>query len=172
MVYDGASPEAARGVPAVSRKENQMKFRATLVICALAFALFALPGSSFADNERHSKRQHNVVTIDAMQVRPKVLKVSKDQVVVWANYSQKTVQLSFPVAMADKFTCPIRPRFYKGGKGNLLSEPIRDLEFAMPCRIEPGNYPYEVLGLSSPGPMDMNPEAVVGFSAKGTLIVE
>ena len=169
MVYDVASSGAAS---VVSSRENQMQLRTALILSAFTCAFVALPGNPLADDERHSKRQHNVVTIGAMEVHPKVLKVSKDEVVVWANYSEKTVQLSFPSDMAKKFTCPIRPRFYQSGNGRLLSEPIRDLEFAMPCRIEPGKYPYEVLGLSSPGPIDINPEAVVGFSAKGTLIVE
>lgn len=148
-----------------------MKLHTALVSAAFACALISSPAPLSADDS-HSKRQHNVVRIDAMNVVPRVLTVDKEEIIVWVNYSEKTIQLAFPGDMKEKFTCPIRPRFFESGDGQLLSQPIRSLEFAMPCRIKPGEYDYSVLGLSAPGPIDPNPQSVVGFSAKGKIIVK
>ena len=134
-----------------------MNLRSALLSTGIACMLAVFGGPALADDSNHSKRQHNVVRIDAMHVVPNTLTVGADEIIVWVNYSQKTVQLQFPGDMEEKFTCPIRPRFYEDGTGHLLSQPIQQFEFAMPCRIKPGEYPYAVLGLSAGGPGNPNP---------------
>jgi hypothetical protein len=106
--------------------------------------------AAIADDHDHAKRRHHVITIDSMTVHPQNLQVSKDEVVVWANYSGRSVQVRFPEDVAGKFTCAVRPSFYRSGQG-LLSRPFNSLEFAMPCRLQPGTYAYRIIGLSSEG---------------------
>ncbi len=139
------------------------------VAAALTCAGFS--GSVSAEDSGHAKAKHRVITIDSITIHPMTAKVSADDVVVWANYSGREVQIKFRDTAADAFSCPVRPKFYKTGDGHLLSRPFGSLEFALPCKLKPGEYNYRVLGLSPGGdPADYEQESP--GDPKGKIIVK
>ena len=117
-----------------------------IIAAAASAALLLGPATAWSgDDEGHHKRKHHVVTIGNMEVHPKVIQLPKDEVVVWVNYSDETAQIAFPEGDAQKFTCPnLKPTFHRSGDGKLVSRGIGSLEFALPCRLAPGSYDYEV----------------------------
>ena len=140
-----------------------------MLVASLVAVLLALPWSASAEHP-HTKRKHQVITIDQIMVHPQTLTISSDEVVVWANYSSRRVQIKFPAEVAGKFTCALRPEFYKAGDGSILSRPIGALEFAMPCRLEPGGYSYRVLGTNTD--LMADPEAEDPSDPRGKIIVQ
>ena len=107
----------------------------TLVVCSASLPAVA--------DEGNAKRGHHVITVDSMAVHPAKLEITADQVMVWANYSGRTIHVKFPAEVADAFTCAVRPSFYRSATG-ILSRPIGSLEFALPCSLKPGEYEYEI----------------------------
>ena len=135
----------------------------------IVLAACAMSQSSFGD-EGHAKRGHHVITVDDITVHPKKLEISADQVVVWANYSGRTIHVKFPAEAAEAFTCAVRPSFYKTSTG-ILSRPINSLEFALPCRLKPGEYKYRVLGLSAAGNATFDAEQEEPGDPIGQIVV-
>jgi hypothetical protein len=138
------------------------------VVAALMFA----PACATADGSGHHKKAHHVVTVDAMEVHPPVLEIAQDQVVVWANYSGRAIQVRFPAEVASKFTCPTRPKFYRSGDGGLLSRPVNSMEFSLPCTLEPGEYEYSILGLFVDAEGVAEPGRQTPGDPKGKIVVK
>jgi len=117
-----------------------------LLPLALAGLLVAA-GAALAAGATHprAKLEHAVIAVDLDGVQPPKLKIRKDEVVGFLNYSGATAQIVFPDNVADKFRCvDERPSFYREGDGHLVSRPIGPLEFLLPCQLAPGHYRYEV----------------------------
>jgi hypothetical protein len=137
-------------------------------LVAITLAVCVAPISVLAD-ESHAKRGHHVITVDSIAVHPQKLEITADQVVVWANYSGRTIHVKFPAEVAGAFTCAVRPSFYRSATG-ILSRPINSLEFALPCSLKPGEYEYRILGLSS-GDSILDPEQESPGDPKGKIVV-
>jgi hypothetical protein len=128
-----------------------MRFVSLLIGVFLAAALVAAPGLA-EDKAERAKKKHTVVTIHQMEVHPKAVTISPDEVIGWFNYADETAQLSFPESVAEKFSCSsLRPWFTRTGNGRIVSNPIHALEFAPPCTLPSGRYPYKVLLFSAQG---------------------
>ena len=97
---------------------------ATVPWFAVALGLGTASG---AENEGHHKREHHVITIGGMSVHPRTITISADEVIVFANYASKPVQVEFSGDVAAKFSCPIRPTFHETGKGRLASPTMSGL---------------------------------------------
>ncbi len=144
--------------------------RSLIPVIVVALVSGVAPRAS-AEEADHHKRNHHVIRISGMSVQPETLRIDKAEVVVFVNYSDDAVQIRFPASMASKFTCPVRPKFYRSGDDALLSEPIRGLEFALPCRLEPGSYEYTVLGTIEGG-SGFDPDTPRPGDPKGKIIVK
>lgn len=141
-------------------------------LIALVPALMLAPLCATADDSGHHKKAHHVVTVDTLEVHPPVLEIARDQVVVWANYSGRTIQVRFPAEVASKFTCPSRPKFYRSGDGGLLSRPVDSMEFSLPCTLEPGDYEYSILGLFVDAEGVAEPGRQTPGDPKGKIVVK
>ncbi len=148
-----------------------MNPRRSIVFVLVASLVSTVALQTSAGESDHHKRHHHVIRISGMSVQPETLRVDKDEVVVFVNYSDDAVQIRFPASMASKFTCPVRPKFYRSGDDALLSEPIEGLEFALPCRLEPGSYEYTVLGTIEGGG-GFDPDTPRPGDPKGKIIVK
>lgn len=125
---------------------SKLLLAGTLVL-AIAPACATAQGESEHD---HATRTHNVVTITQMAVHPPVAQIGQDEVVVWVNYTQDyNIHIMFPEAVADSLECALRPSFYRTGSGTIVSRPFGPMEFAMPCKLKPGEYSYTVIGVGA-----------------------
>ena len=107
-------------------------------VFAMILALLALPVGGLADHHEkpshdHHKRKHHVITLDSANLHPSTVTMSPDDVLLWVNYSGKTVHLKLPRDEFDKWTCAARVNFGIISENEVLSPPIGALEYSPPC---------------------------------------
>lgn len=133
-----------------SRLRTPNRSRETLValFAATALAASALSSAALADDADapDEARDRGAIRISDTGVVPREYQGETDRLVSWANEDERYAVLEFDAAFEHALECEaeIRPELYRGGDGRVLSLPIRKNLFALPCRLEPGRYPYRV----------------------------
>ncbi len=118
----------------------------SLRLIVAAFLLLALPPSQAAaqaTGQDHIDHRHQTIRIQGGSLHPQLQRVSAKDAITWLNYSGGAVRISFDVAVAKKMVCTAVGGFHVSGS-RLESPKIESRQFVSACRLQPGEYLYQV----------------------------
>jgi len=125
-----------------STAERGRSTRALLRTLIGSLAVLALAGSLTAEEPDHAGAETVIVGVTSTRLVPPVLEMRSDQAVAWLGYGAAAFVVSFEDEIAREMHCtkPVSFRL----EGNRLEAAIGSGEFASFCRLDPGEYEYEV----------------------------
>ena len=122
------------------------------LLLLLALASPALAADDATGVPDHAGLVTEVVGISPGRLIPTVKRVASTEAFGWINYAARDASIAFDARVAERMTCR-GPSPFRIEAEQLLASPVSGGGFATLCKLEPGEYGYEVRLAGSPQPL-------------------